>query len=234
MRSCLVPFLLSALAAGCASPSGSPEESALAWVWILTGPRDGEIRGEARQSAFAGHFANMQRLADEGKLLLAGPFGEPRSDARHRGIFVLATGDLDEAAEWARTDPTAQAGVFALAVAGFRTRDPLERVNPRHAAAVAAAGGADLPPDFHARPYVLVGGSPARAAQGALPADAEGVLFAGILGSGSEEEWIVCLDAGTADEAREMLRGLPDGGIAWRVMPWFASAEVAGLRDAGR
>jgi uncharacterized protein YciI len=216
---------------GCAAPSSQEGESTLSWVWILTGPRDGELQGDARQAAFSGHFANIQRLAEEGKLLLAGPFADPRTDARHRGIFVLATGDEREAREWAQTDPTAQAGVFELAIATFRTRDPLKRVHPRHEAAVAAAGGADLPFDFHARPYVLVGGLPARAAARALPADAEGVLFAGLLASGSNEEWIVCLDAVTAEAAREKLRALPAGGVEWRVMPWFASAEVAGLRD---
>jgi len=41
---------------------------------LKTGPKDAEIKGDARKEIFAGHFANIGRLADEGKLAVAGPF----------------------------------------------------------------------------------------------------------------------------------------------------------------
>lgn len=59
--------------------------------------------GEARDAMFAGHFANMERLASEGKLALAGPFSEDPDG--WRGLFVLATTDLDEARRLVGTDP---------------------------------------------------------------------------------------------------------------------------------
>ena len=44
--------------------------------------------GEARKAMFAGHFANMERLAKAGKLVIAGPFTEDPQG--WRGLFVLA------------------------------------------------------------------------------------------------------------------------------------------------
>lgn len=59
--------------------------------------------GEARKAMFAGHFANMGRLAEEGKLALAGPFGQ--NGDGWRGLFVMATADVEEARRWTETDP---------------------------------------------------------------------------------------------------------------------------------
>ena len=47
---------------------------------LKTGPKDAEIKGDQRKEVFAGHFANIGRLADEGKLAVAGPFGIGRGD----------------------------------------------------------------------------------------------------------------------------------------------------------
>jgi uncharacterized protein YciI len=55
----------------------------------------------------AGHMANMQRLAGEGKLLLAGPMGD---DGDLRGIFVFKVGSMEEAQALVATDPAVQAG----------------------------------------------------------------------------------------------------------------------------
>src|SRR5690606_4452651 len=46
-----------------------------------------------------GHFANMERLAHENKLLAAGPF------EGGGGIFILNTQSVKEATEWISTDP---------------------------------------------------------------------------------------------------------------------------------
>src|SRR5262245_15065333 len=58
--------------------------------------------GEARNAMFAGHFANMERLVKEGKLVMAGPFGQ---DAEGwRGMFVFAVEDIEEARRLTATD----------------------------------------------------------------------------------------------------------------------------------
>jgi len=38
---------------------------------LKTGPKDAGIQGEERKKIFAGHFTNIGRLADEGKLAVA-------------------------------------------------------------------------------------------------------------------------------------------------------------------
>ena len=60
---------------------------------------DPRRRGDAM---FRGHFANMQRLSDAGKLAYAGPLDGV--DGR-RGVFILATADLEEAKQLVATDP---------------------------------------------------------------------------------------------------------------------------------
>ena len=54
-----------------------------------------------------GHLANIQRLAKEGKLLLAGPFTD---DGDLRGMFVFQAASLDEAKALCDTDPAVKAG----------------------------------------------------------------------------------------------------------------------------
>ncbi|MCC6329636.1 MAG: hypothetical protein IT174_14060 [Acidobacteria bacterium] len=58
--------------------------------------------GKARDDMFAGHFANMKRLAADGKLVLAGPLDG--TDGR-RGLFVFALADIEEAKKLVATDP---------------------------------------------------------------------------------------------------------------------------------
>jgi uncharacterized protein YciI len=71
-------------------------------VILKTGPHR-MPDGDARNAMFAGHFANIQRLADEGKLAVAGPF---ESDAGGwRGLFLFAVADVDEAKRLTASDP---------------------------------------------------------------------------------------------------------------------------------
>ena len=218
----LLPFVL-LVASACAAMTHNPRASQ-SWVWILTGPRDTEVQGEERRAAFAGHFANMKRMATEGELLISGPFGEPRVRDDHRGVFLLATDDLAHARQVANTDPTAQAGVFVFEVERFETTDALERVSAMHAAAL--VGVDNPPPGYHCRPYVLVTGQPAASAERAL-AEAP-VLFGGRIGAGADVRALACLDATTADEAQAHLPDEDD--VQWTVMPWFATEEISNLR----
>jgi uncharacterized protein YciI len=64
--------------------------------------------GPGRDAMFAGHFANMERLAKEGKLALAGPFAKDPDG--WRGLFVFAVKDIDEAKALTETDPAVASG----------------------------------------------------------------------------------------------------------------------------
>lgn len=70
-------------------------------VVLKTGPNKMPA-GPERDEMFRGHFANMKRLSDEGKLALAGPFDGVDG---WRGLFVFAVKDIDEAKQLAATDP---------------------------------------------------------------------------------------------------------------------------------
>ncbi|HSB92897.1 MAG TPA: YciI family protein [Flavitalea sp.] len=54
-----------------------------------------------------GHMANIRKLAADGKLIVAGPFGD---DGNWRGIFILDTPTLQEAEQLVKTDPAIQSG----------------------------------------------------------------------------------------------------------------------------
>lgn len=61
-------------------------------------------------SIFAGHFKNIQRLASENKIVVAGPMG--KNDKTYRGVFILNAGSKEEAEKMVETDPAVQAKVF--------------------------------------------------------------------------------------------------------------------------
>ena len=59
------------------------------------------------------HLANIGRLAEMKKLVVAGPFGD---DGTLRGIFAFRVASLEEARTLAETDPAVKAGRLALQI----------------------------------------------------------------------------------------------------------------------
>ncbi|NEZ02983.1 hypothetical protein G4Y73_02330 [Wenzhouxiangella sp. XN201] len=62
---------------------------------------------EAAMALQQGHMANIRRLADEGVLVLAGPFIE---GGDLRGAFVFAVDSVEAARELTASDPAIEAG----------------------------------------------------------------------------------------------------------------------------
>ncbi len=69
---------------------------------LKTGPNPVPM-GPERDAMFAGHFANITRLAKEGKLALAGPF--TKDPAGWRGLYVFAVDDIAAARALTESDP---------------------------------------------------------------------------------------------------------------------------------
>jgi uncharacterized protein YciI len=89
---------------------GADERGMRAYVLVIlkTGPKNIEDKAE-RARIFQGHFANMGRLAAEKKLAVAGPLDGVQG---RRGIFVIATGDIEEAKRYVATDPVIISGLM--------------------------------------------------------------------------------------------------------------------------
>jgi uncharacterized protein YciI len=77
---------------------------------LKTGPRNAEVKGKEREDIFAGHFANIGRLADEGKLAVAGPF--EKNDRSYSGLYIFNVPTMEEAEKLVALDPAVKAGVF--------------------------------------------------------------------------------------------------------------------------
>jgi uncharacterized protein YciI len=88
---------------------GADEHGMRRYVLVIlkTGPKR-MPEGKERDAMFAGHFANIARLAKEGKLAVAGPFSA--DPAGWRGLFVFAVDDVDEARRLTETDPVIRNG----------------------------------------------------------------------------------------------------------------------------
>lgn len=87
---------------------GANEHGMRSYILVIlkTGPHrvpDGPTRDEM----FKGHFANIKRLAAEGKLAVAGPFGDKND---WRGMFIFAVESPEEAQKLVATDPVIKSG----------------------------------------------------------------------------------------------------------------------------
>ena len=99
-----VPTAAPTFDAALAQRTGADERGMRRYVLVIlkTGPTR-MPDGEARNTMFAGHMANIQRLSKEGQLALAGPFMDGAGD--WRGLFVFAVDDIETAKALVATDP---------------------------------------------------------------------------------------------------------------------------------
>ncbi|MFA6058976.1 MAG: YciI family protein [Taibaiella sp.] len=72
------------------------------FIILKTGPNPIHDK-KIRDSLFAGHMANINRLADMGKLVVAGPF--ETNAHQYRGLFILNVNSTEEAKALLDQDP---------------------------------------------------------------------------------------------------------------------------------
>ena len=109
---------------------GADEHGMRSYVLVIlkTGPKQ-MPKGPERDTMFAGHFANINRLAKEGKLALAGPFDGVDG---WRGLFILATTDFSEARALVDTDPVILNGEMVAEFHKYYGSAALMLVNDAH------------------------------------------------------------------------------------------------------
>ena len=150
MRKLIVSFILASTLAAPTSlsaemPAPSGYDAALAeelgaddygmrayvFVMLRTGPADAEITDkELRSEMFRGHFANMGKLAKEGKLVLAGPLSDGTNE---RGLFILNVASIEEARLLMQDDPTIAAGIFTVDYLNYYGSAAPMKLNDIHA-----------------------------------------------------------------------------------------------------
>lgn len=107
------------------------------FVILRTGPNKTTDK-DSLSAYFAGHMANIQKLAAEGKMVVAGPFG--KNENQFRGLFILNTTSQDEARVMLDGDPAVKDGIFiadlylwwgsAALPAYMEIHDKITKINP--------------------------------------------------------------------------------------------------------
>lgn len=77
-------------------------------VLLKTGSATG-LSKAATDSLFTGHMTNINRLAENGKLVVAGPFFK---NDKYRGIFILNAATIEEGKQLVETDPAIKANLL--------------------------------------------------------------------------------------------------------------------------
>ncbi len=96
--------------------------------FLKTGPLKVDDKAK-QQDLMKGHFGMINRLAEAGKLTLAGPFIE---GGEYRGIYVFDVRTIEEAKELTATDPSIKEGYFKVEFIKWYASAALMEVNNTH------------------------------------------------------------------------------------------------------
>jgi len=108
----LIAILLgAAIPASASDPPGEFEMTTYYVAFLYRGPAWSPEETPERARIQEGHMANIRKMGESGKLLVAGPFTD---DGDLRGLFVFRTGSLEEAKAMAEQDPAVKAGRLRL------------------------------------------------------------------------------------------------------------------------
>ncbi|MGG7037116.1 MAG: YciI family protein [Flavobacterium sp.] len=85
---------------------------------------------DEKKNLFEGHMANINRLAKEGKLAVAGPF--MKNDRNYRGIFIFNVGTVEEANTLVETDPAVKAKIVEPEMTLWYGSAALQEISKMH------------------------------------------------------------------------------------------------------
>lgn len=97
-------------------------------AFLKTGPNKPESQTEA-QTLQAAHMENIRRLAEEGKLVVAGPF---LGGGELRGIYIFDVKTVEEAEALTMTDPAIQAGILVMELHPWYGSAAMKKINDIH------------------------------------------------------------------------------------------------------
>ena len=117
MRKILLLFMFVCLCASETAAQDKKEEPAYEmkqyfFVMLTRGPNRGQDSVTAMKLQ-EGHMANISRMAKEGKLAIAGPFGD---NGDWRGIFIFDMKNIEDVKKEVEQDPAIQAGRLAYEI----------------------------------------------------------------------------------------------------------------------
>ena len=98
------------------------------FAFLKKGPNRDLDEKEANELQQA-HLQNIQRMAKEGKLVLAGPFLD---DGEIRGIYIFNVGSIEEARALTNSDPAVEAGSLTMELKEWYGSAALIDVNKNH------------------------------------------------------------------------------------------------------
>ena len=91
-----------------ATKLGADDYGMKTYVFVLLKTGSNESTDKVvRDSCFAGHMSNIERLVEEEKLIVAGPM--EKNDNTYRGIFILNVTTIDEASLLLESDAAIKA-----------------------------------------------------------------------------------------------------------------------------
>jgi len=115
-QKCLALLISALLLFSCTSEKNETSSMNYYFVFLNTNPDRVPLDSASVMQLQEGHMANIQRLADEKKLVIAGPF------YTGGGIFIFQAGSIDSVNGWLTTDPAIRANRFKLELYPLETQ----------------------------------------------------------------------------------------------------------------
>lgn len=224
LRPIVIALLASMLLSLAACTTRGHADADYVFVYLKTGPSSATNTPAQKQEIFKGHMANMNRLADERKLIIAGPYAKP-ADPSWRGLFLFDTPSIDEARKFVATDPGVVAGEFVAECISLRAtarlREFYDIFRAEDAKRSATPRDPTQPPPIRA--YVIVTAKDAGKAEAALKSrqfDAP-VIWWGRFADSTDPGGVYVIDAKEPGDIRAML-----GDGPWVVDGWWSDMLV--------